>query len=316
MSRRGQPEREARRTGGRARTAVSVSLGSVRRDQEATLTVAGQPVAVRRMGTDGDLERARAVIADLDGRVDAIGLGGIDLYLRVRDRRYVIRDALRLKEAARVTPVVDGSGLKAVWEPEVVRRLLRDGVLSRGQRVLMVSAMDRYGMAQALAEAGLDLVMGDLIFSSRIDYPIRSLDELEELARKLLPELVKLPFHQLYPVGLAQESAPDPRFARYFEDADVIAGDFHYIRRYMPERLDGRVVLTNTTTAEDLEHLREAGVAVVATTTPRLDGRSFGTNLVEAALVAALGVLPEAPGWAEAVLASGLEPDVRRLVQT
>jgi hypothetical protein len=292
---------------------VSVSLGSARRDQEATLTVAGRPVAVRRVGTDGDLERARAVIAQWDGRVDAIGLGGIDLYLTVRDRRYVIRDALRLKEAARTTPVVDGSGLKAVWEPEVVRRLVGDGVLKPGQHVLMVSAMDRFGMAQALAEAGLDLVMGDLIFSSRIDYPIRTLDELEELARKLLPELVKLPFTQLYPVGAAQEAAPDPRFARYFDAADVIAGDFHYIRRYMPDRLDGRIVLTNTTTAEDLEDLRRAGVAVVATTTPRLDGRSFGTNLVEAALVAALGVLPEAEGWAEAVGRAGLEPDVRRL---
>jgi hypothetical protein len=292
---------------------VSVSLGSARRDQTATLTVAGQTVAVHRVGTDGDLERARAVIAELDGRVDAIGLGGIDLYLTLRDRRYVVRDAVRLKEAARLTPVVDGSGLKAVWEPEVVRRLTRDGILRRGQRVLMVSAMDRYGMASALAEAGLDLVMGDLIFASRIDYPIRSLDELEELARKLLPELVKLPFGQLYPVGEAQESAADPRFGRYFEAADVIAGDFHYIRRYMPDRLDGRIVLTNTTTAEDIERLKAAGVAVVATTTPRLEGRSFGTNLVEAALVAALGVLPDAPDWAQAVLASGLRPDVQRL---
>ncbi len=54
----------------------------------------------------------------------------------------------------------------------------------------------------------------------------------------------------------------------------------------MPDNLQGKVIATNTTTLKDLDMFRERGVAYVVTTTPQLDGRSFGTNMMEAALTA------------------------------
>jgi hypothetical protein len=57
----------------------------------------------------------------------------------------------------------------------------------------------------------------------------------------------------------------------------------------MPDRLDGKVVVTNTTTTEDVARFKAAGVKYLATTTPVLAGRSFGTNMMEAALVAVAG---------------------------
>jgi hypothetical protein len=57
----------------------------------------------------------------------------------------------------------------------------------------------------------------------------------------------------------------------------------------MPDRLDGKVVLTNTLTGRDVEELRSRGVAQLVSTTPDFGGRSFGTNVVEAALIALLG---------------------------
>ena len=50
--------------------------------------------------------------------------------------------------------------------------------------------------------------------------------------------------------------------------------------------MDGKIIVTNTTTPEDVELLRARGVSHLVTSTPRLDGRSFGTNMMEAALVA------------------------------
>ncbi|CAB1130003.1 conserved protein of unknown function [Candidatus Hydrogenisulfobacillus filiaventi] len=298
------------------RRAVSVSLGSRRRDRATVLTLLGTPVAVAREGTDGDLAAAGELIArlDADPAVQAIGLGGIDRYLQVGGRRYAIRDAEMLAARALHTPVVDGSGLKAVWEPEVVRRLLQAGILRTGQRVLMVSAMDRFGMAAAFAELGFAVVYGDLMFAAGIDYPIRSPGELAELAAKLLPTFTARPFQELYPVGREQERPPDPRFARYFQEADVIAGDFHYIRRYLPPALPGRVVVTNTVTEADAALFAERGVAVLVTTTPVVEGRAFGTNALEAALVAVSGVTPEDPAWPEVVARAGLQCGIRRLV--
>jgi hypothetical protein len=41
-------------------------------------------------------------------------------------------------------------------------------------------------------------------------------------------------------------------------------------------------MITNTTTEDDVRTLRERGLHVLITTTPRLAGRSFGTNAIEA----------------------------------
>ena len=57
----------------------------------------------------------------------------------------------------------------------------------------------------------------------------------------------------------------------------------------MPEKLDGKIIATNTTTPDDVDLFRTAGVKYLVTTTPVLDGRSFGTNMMEAALIAASG---------------------------
>ena len=133
---------------------------------------------------------------------------------------------------------------------------------------------------------------GDLIFSAGIPYLIQSLDELAEIARKMLPEMVKMPFHMLYPTGKKQDSQDEDKvqkFGHYYHDAQVIAGDYHLIKRYMPGGLNGQLVITNTTTREDLIFLKEKGAGGLVTTTPELEGRSFGTNVMEAVMLVLLG---------------------------
>lgn len=272
---------------------VSVSLGSSRRDHKVLVELLGEQFEIARMGTDGDFNRALELLKELDGKVDAIGLGGIDVYLFVRQKRYAIADGLKLMEAVKATPVVDGSGLKNTLEREVVQILAGEtGLLKKGTKVLMVSSVDRFGMAEALAEMGCDVTFGDLIFTAGIPYPIKTMEELEEIANRLLPEITRMPFHMIYPTGKKQESQDEEKvrkFAPYYHEAEVIAGDFHLIRRFMPAGLIGQTILTNTTTRDDLDFLREKGAGVLVTTTPEYEGRSFGTNVMEAVLVAILG---------------------------
>jgi len=272
---------------------VSVSLGSSRRDHRVQVELLGEKFEISRMGTDGDFNRALEVLRNLDGKVDAIGLGGIDVYLFVRQKRYAVHDGLKLMEAVKITPVVDGSGLKNTLEREVVQILSeKTDLLKKGMKVLMVSSLDRFGMAEALFDMGCDMTYGDLIFTMGMPYPIKTINELEEIADRTLPELVKMPFHMLYPTGKKQESQDEAKvqkFANYYYEADVIAGDFHLIRRFMPAGMNGQTILTNTTTREDVEFLREKGAGTLVTTTPEFEGRSFGTNVIEAAMVAILG---------------------------
>ncbi len=274
---------------------VSVSLGSSKRDHRVKVELLGEQFEIARVGTDGDFNRAMDIIDNLDGQVSAIGLGGIDIYLYVGGKRYEINDGIKLMQCAKTTPVVDGSGLKNTLERQTIV-YLRDktDILTGGKKVLMVSALDRFGMAEALVEAQCQMIFGDLIFSAGIPYPIYSLSELEEISRKILPEMTKLPFHMLYPTGKKQDSSPQSQFRQYYEEAEIIAGDYHYIRKFMPDSLTGKTIITNTTTAEDVVTLRQRGLVWLVTTTPELNGRSFGTNVMEAVLVTII-----AKPWAE-----------------
>lgn len=276
---------------------VSVSLGSSSRDHQARVNFMGEELDISRIGTDGKLDAAIAKVHELDGKVDAIGLGGIDVYLYAGRHRYALRDGLRLLEAAKTTPVVDGSGLKNTLEREAVRFMQDElGINLRGKRVLMVSALDRFGMAQALVDAGADVLFGDFIFALDKDMPVRNLAEFERMAEKYLPDACKLPFQFFYPTGKKQEKPPEPKYPQYYEQAEIIAGDFHFMRQFMPARLDGKIVLTNTVTQANIDELADRGIKMLITTTPDIGGRSFGTNVLEAALLALLG-----KRWSEVV---------------
>lgn len=54
----------------------------------------------------------------------------------------------------------------------------------------------------------------------------------------------------------------------------------------MPDDLTGKIIVTNTTTEKNVEELRKHNLHILVTSTPRLEGRSFGTNVMEATLLA------------------------------
>jgi hypothetical protein len=50
--------------------------------------------------------------------------------------------------------------------------------------------------------------------------------------------------------------------------------------------LTGKIIVTNTTTKKNVEELQKRNLHILVTVTPRLEGRSFGTNVMEATLLA------------------------------
>ena len=125
------------------------------------------------------------------------------------------------------------------------------------------------------------------------------------MAQTLLPILCRLPFTILYPTG-EHQTKHHGQGEKWFRWADVIGGDYHFIGTNLPPAtaadphpLAGKLVITNTTTDADVARLRELGLARLVTTTPRLQGRSFGTNVMEGVLVALSGKRPEELGEAD-----------------
>ena len=277
----------------------------------------GETFRIRREGTDGSIPRAVERIRELDGTVDAFGMGGIDTYLRAAGRDYYFRDARRITAAARKTPILCGSGLKGPVEASTVT-FMRDelGLSLAGKRVLMTSAVDRWGLAEGLYQAGCEMAYGDLLYVLGIPRMIRSHDALVRFIHALAPVAVQLPFAWLYPVGDKQDSETiDPRHADLYHASDIIAGDWQYVRKYMPEDMTGKWVITNTTTPADVAFLKARGIELLVTSTPRLEGRSFGTNVIEATMVALTDARAELQPaeYMELLARVGFKPDVQWL---
>jgi len=289
----GRRSGEGSAVGDAVKEIVSVSLGSSRRDADVETEAGGFRLHIRRIGTDGDVDKAIAIVRELDATVDCFGIGGADRYLVAGNRRYEVVAMGKLARAAEHAPVVDGSGFKEVLEPYLLRRLVEQGQLDlKDKETLLVSAVDRPGMARVLPQLGARVTYGDLIFALGVPLPVRSLRVISLLGFLVLPVIRRLPMSVVYPTGAKQESSV-AKYGKYFHRAQIVAGDFHFIRRYLPPDMDGRTVITNTITAEDVELLRSAGVKKLVTTTPAFGERSFGTNVMEATLVAVSGRRPE-----------------------
>lgn len=296
---------------------VSVSLGSSKRDHRVETVILGEPFIIERIGTNGDMARFAALVRELDGHVDAIGMGGIDLDLRAGTRRYRIRDAARLIRDVHRTPVVDGGGIKASWEKHLILEYLprTSGISFSGRRVLLVSSVDRYGMAEAFTEAGAITLFGDFYFALGLPIPMHRLATVRLLAACLLPVITRLPFQWLYPTGEKQERVT-PKYPGLFAWAEVVAGDFHFIRRYMPDDLAGKTILTQTITVDDREALRRRGVRRLITAAPEMEGRSFATNVLEGIVVALSGARTDTMSPEQIIdwlLRAGVRPRVETL---
>jgi hypothetical protein len=269
--------------------AVSVSIGSSKRDKVVEIELLGEEVRIERIGTDGDMEKAAELFRELDGVVDAFGLGGADLGVQTDEHYYPLFSVRPIVRYVKKTPLVDGAGLKNTLEGQLAPYIDQHIPPDPAQRqALITSSVDRWGMTLSFTQAGYACVYGDLMFGLGIPVPLRSLGSVRLMAKLLMPIAGRLPFEWVYPIGEKQE-VRTPKWGNYYHWANVIAGDCHYVRRYMPDDLQGKTIATNTTTPEDVELFRSAGVRHLVTSTPVFEGRSFGTNMLEAALVAVAG---------------------------
>lgn len=269
--------------------AVSISIGSAKRNKAVTVNLNGEEISIERIGTDGDLKKAAKLFSEMDGTVDAFGLGGGDFGTEFDGKFFRYHNVAWIADGAVKTPVVDGSGLRNTLEYRLASFIEKEiGDYINPKKVLLTAASDRWGMTKGFMDAGYECIFGELMFGIGLPIPLRKVSQLKLLASALYPIVMRLPFEWIYPTG-EKQTVREPKFEKYYQWASVIGGDNNYIVRHMPDKLEGKVIVTNTTTEEDMQLFKDAGVKYVVTGTPAIDGRSFGTNMMEAAFIAASG---------------------------
>jgi predicted amino acid dehydrogenase len=267
-------------------------------EELATVPFYGQQVQIRRLGCGGDAERARRLIADYDGQVDAIGLEGMPIHLQLgpAHQQHVI--GATLAAASRQTPVVDGAGVRSMlerWGVTLADRA-QPGVFSQ-KRVLMVPGLNHDGLAQALRRRAGALRYADpLLYFGLPDLPgVGSQQTLAQAAGPTLEQLKQVLFPSIMPRPAARGTPPA---LGAFAWADILAGDIGAIRRYAPDTLKHKTIVVESATAEDLADLRRRGVsiAVVLLSSIMPDaGLSAWSAAATEALLVALRAHPDAP---------------------
>ncbi|MEI8167096.1 MAG: serine carboxypeptidase, partial [Chloroflexales bacterium] len=283
---------------------VSISLGSSARDYSFTTTILGRAIAVERIGTNGDIARAAELVRSFDGQVDAIGLGGLTPVFRVGRARYPHREAIQIAAQAHRTPVVDGGVVKATLERWAVAQANRKlPGLFHYKKILLTSGIERYQLASAIAQYDGELRFADPLIHLGLPFlPVpRTLEQLELYAATTLPITALLPYRLLHPVALDQ-AGYDPRAASLFQWAQVIAGDFAFIRRFAPPDLTGKAIVTDDPSPAEIDDLRRRGVTTLVTMTPPIsEVRPFVAADVLEAMITAIQETGAQPGEADAL---------------
>ena len=268
---------------------VSISLGSATRNKKVQTNILGQDITIERIGTGGNESRMRELFRDLDGKVDVLTMGGMDMEVSVENHIYPIRSAKKLIQDVKQTPVVDGHNLKYVLERRVLELIQTDyGDFPHFDTIFIPTGIDRIGLAEALTPKCNKLIIGDLMLTLGIPIPVYGLKNLKRLAHILMPLIGFLPLSAINPPG-SKDEACKPKHSSIWQSADCIAGDMLYIRKYAPDQLNCEIIITNTTTEENIALLKQKGIKTVITMSPRFDGRSFGTNVIEGVLTALSG---------------------------
>ncbi len=268
-----------------------------RHDEECTVRFLGRQIGILRRGCGGSFERARELIAEHDGKVDAIGLQGMPATLQLGPAYAEHVHGVQLHDLATSTPVVDGSGIRAGLERwgVILADRAQPGIFS-AKRVLMVPGLNHNGLIQALERRASSVRYADpfIYFGSPRMPGVGSGAMLNRAARFEVDQLSNAPFRRIYPQS---GEAGRQRTSMPFLRADVIAGDIGAIRRYAPQNLKRKTVIVSHADEQDLADLRDRGVNILITMMPSLDGDDLGrwsSSTIEALLVA-LRTDPNAP---------------------
>ncbi|MEA3336872.1 MAG: serine carboxypeptidase [Chloroflexota bacterium] len=244
-------------------------------------------VRIRRV-TATDLDQVREWIAGNDAEVAAIALEGMAGTLKIGSRRATHKDLQAIFETPGRAPVVDGGGLRDVLEPWAVRIVseIYPGTFSR-KHVLMVPGMNHNGFAQEVRRYTNDVHYADSLIFFNLPNAIGNPSGLDRYAGRALQQLCQVSPRQLWPPPGQPRT---PRNTTPFEWADILAGDMNTIRRHAPTALQGKAVVAEAASEEDIIALRERGVEQLITTMPTLsnDGVVGAANREPARLSASV----------------------------
>ncbi len=268
---------------------LEVDFSSESRQPEYSFEYGGVDVRVEVRYGGRDIELTRRIIASAKGKYDAVAISGFSLTYTVGDKyhRHKKLRSLLAEEESDPTVVCDGIRAKDTIERWVMRRIAEqlEGEIAH-RRILVLSAMDRWGVSEVSSSLKSTIVYGDLMYNLRFGIPLLSLEQVKAMSRPILSVVTRAPLDWYFP-GARRHGRRLPRWRHAFYWAEVIVGGITYLKRYAPAQLEGKTVIADVHSDDEVEWLRARGVGTIASLTPVISGQRIGASVMEAVLTLA-----------------------------
>lgn len=302
------------------KTVISVSLGASEYDYHLETEFLGQSFRIIRIGTDGDLSKAEAVLESVHDQADAIGLSMVHDHYEVGPERIEHPDTARLEAWVTDKPVTTGAGLRGILQEWAVRHTQSElGHFFDNARVLFLNGQAGYRIAKALSEHTENLLFADPYTDFCVPRLLTSLKQLEtytSLTTSIVfrPAAVKaVESILLRPLLRLGEGLVQGSLRQAASDVHVIVASIGDLELFSRNELDGKTVITSRVTDAVLDWMRSRRVAMVVDYSPWLEGRPVGVNVLDAMISTALSRTPKQLGpddYLDVIQRLGIEPRI------
>ena len=302
------------------KTVVSVSQGSSEYDYELSTDFLGQSFHIIRLGANGNLSHAEALLKSVRDQADAIGLSMNHDHPQVGRTPFRHPDTARLEACVTDKPVTTGAGLRGILQEWAVRHTQSElGHFFDNARVLFMNGQVSYRIAKSLSEHTDNLFFADPYTDFGVPRLLTSLKQLETYASITAPILFQpvavkaVDVMRSSPVYRLGEGLVTGSLHHAVEEAHVIVAAIDDLTQFGRKQLDGKTVITSRVTESALGKMRSRGVAMVVDYSPWLAGRPVGMNVMEAMISAALARTPEQLGpddYLDVIQTLGIEPRI------
>ncbi|MCP4347415.1 MAG: dehydrogenase [Desulfobacterales bacterium] len=274
---------------------ISISLGSGRDDYEFETEFLGQDFNIKRIGTDGDINKAADMLLEWDNKADAMGISHIKFPYTIGPERLIHKHTKKMKElSSKVkTPVTTGDALRKVAYEWALRHIqFKFGNYFDNARVLFLSGMTNYGIAKVMSEFTDNLTFADMLIEDGVSKLLNSLDSLQSYAKGVHELLKWTPTKRISSSVMPTRLWNEYILRKAMQKASVIVipyYDFYsYVEKCGIEELGGKIVITTTAYDDRVKFLKDRGVDVVIDATPKILQEVVGLSVLEALILAAL----------------------------
>ena len=276
---------------------LSVSLGDSINDYDFETEFLGQEFHIRRMGTDGDLDKAARILVENEDKVDTFGLGSFKFPPTIgpNQQKDGMDEVFSQLSKSISKPITNGYALRKVAYEWALRHIQfkYGGNYFNNHRLLFFSGMTQYTYARVMSEWSENLRFADPLLEHGIPKFLNSLNDLELYAKGIHDVLNYVPGKSVVSNLLPTRMWNDHLLRQAIQKAHTLVithRDFYkFLGDCTPAELRGKTVISSTIYDNRISFLKNRGVEVIIDVTPKLLNEVVGIDVMEAMILLALG---------------------------